>query len=96
MTIYINPFTFQCSPAYNEGYIEFETDLFNGKCKEFIEGYRLIPKNMSWTRADGRVFRGQVMMPWRPLDNLIAAQSQYEKAKLEEYESALQIMGVEL
>ena len=96
MTIYIDPFTFQCFSSYKENHIEFETDLFNGKCSEFIEGYRLIPKNMSWTRADGKVFHGQVMMPWRPLDNLIVVQSQYEKAKLEEYESALQIMGVEL
>ena len=29
---------------------EVETNLFDGKCKAFIEGFRFVPDGESWTR----------------------------------------------
>lgn len=56
-----------------------ETDCFDGKCDAFVEGYRFIPAGESWTRSDGQVFRGEMIAPWKPLNELDAAQAQYER-----------------
>lgn len=40
-----------------------ETDVFDGKEKAYIEGYRYIPDGETWTRSDGRVFRGLMVAP---------------------------------
>lgn len=59
---------------------EVEDAFFDGKCDTFIEGYRLVPSGESWTREDGEVFCGTKMItPWKPIAELDAAQTQYEK-----------------
>ena len=56
-----------------------ETSLFDGKCDAFVEGFRFIPIGESWTREDGVVFHGEMLAPWKPYNELAAAQAQYER-----------------
>lgn len=71
---------------------EVETDFFNGKCETFIEGYRYVPFGESWMRSDGIVFQGEMINPWKPYDELDAAQREYERQKLADAEAALAIL----
>ena len=73
-----------------------ETDYFDGKCPAYIEGYRFVPEGETWVRADGVVFQGEMVSPWKPWQELDAAQRAYEQEQLEslsaqnaEYEAAL-------
>lgn len=66
-----------------------ETDFFDGKCDAYIEGYRLIPSDESWTRSDGEVFHGEMISPWKDFEELDNAQREYERQLLAQYEAAL-------
>lgn len=90
-TIYIDPVDFKCHTAQNaEGaLISYETDFFDKKCQTFIEGYRFVPYGKSWTRSDGAIFHGQMITSWKPYSELAAAQQEYERQLLADYESAL-------
>lgn len=64
--------------------------FFSNKCTAFIEGYRLKPEGETWVREDGKVFSGgEMITPWKPYDELDAAQTQYE-ADLAEAAAAYQ------
>lgn len=89
MIIYIDA-EFKChSTNPNGDYTAVETDFFDGKCGAFIEGYRYIPAGETWTREDGVVFRGEMIVPWKPWQELDAAQRAYERELLAQYEQAL-------
>lgn len=62
---------------------EIETDIFDGKCREYIEGYRYIPNGEEWVRSDGMIFDGEMIAPWVPFDQLATAQSAYERGQVE-------------
>lgn len=65
-----------------------EDEFFDGKCKTFIEGFRLKPDDEIWVRSDGEVFEGSKMIsPWKDYAELDAAQRNYEKQLLAEYEA---------
>ena len=82
MIIYLDT-DFKCH-TYNDGTMTaVETDFFDGKCSTFIEGYRFVPAGQRWTREDGRVFRGEMIAPWKPYAELAAAQVQYERDRAE-------------
>lgn len=66
-----------------------ETSYFDGKCKEFIEGYRYVPAGCEWTRSDGAVFQGLMVTPWRNWGELDKAQRAYEKEQFEELNTRL-------
>lgn len=67
--------------------------FFSNKCTAFIEGYRLKPEGEMWVREDGKVFSGgEMISPWKPYDELDAAQREYERKKLADAENALAIM----
>ena len=66
-----------------------ETDYFDGKCDAYIMGYRFVPMGKSWTRADGVVFHGEMIAPWKPYNELAAAQAQFER-DMEELQAAYQ------
>lgn len=68
---------------------EVELTFFDGKCDAFIEGYRYCPDGESYTREDGEVFYGECIAPWKPYDILDAAQREYEKQQLLQYETEL-------
>ena len=77
MTIYIDS-DFKCHTTAAEGRTAIETETFDGKCKAFIEGYRFVPPGQTWTRADGTVFHGIIIAPWRDYRILAEIQAQHE------------------
>lgn len=95
MTIYIDS-DYKCHTTTADGLTAVETDYFDGKCTDYIEGYRFVPAGASWTRPDGVGFAGEMVSPWKPWRELDAAQRAYEQEQLEsltaqnaEYEAAL-------
>ena len=64
MTIYIDN-DYKCHTSPGDGFISVETDAFDRKCRQFIEGYRFVPAGKTWTRSDGAVFTGEMVAPWR-------------------------------
>lgn len=92
MTIYIDSEDKCHVDNPNNTYRAIETDFFDGKCSAFIEGYRFVPAGETWVRSDGKVFRGEMIAPWRNYDELDAAQREYEQEKLADAENALAIL----
>nr|DAH71778.1 MAG TPA: hypothetical protein [Caudoviricetes sp.] len=95
MTIYIDA-DYKCHTTQGAGLTAVETDAFTGKCTSYIEGYRFVPSGSTWVRSDGAVFQGEMIAPWKPWDELDAAQREYERkqyaavtAQNAEYETAL-------
>lgn len=87
MTIYIDG-DFKCHTQNDGAMREVETDFFDGKCNELIEGYRFLPDGETWTREDGEVFTGEMVAPWTDYLILEAAQNAYKRAQ-EEFEEYL-------
>ena len=87
-TIFVDLIEFKCHTSNDGTMTEVETDFFNGKCQTFIEGYRFVPSGESWTREDGTVFTGEMVAPWKPYSELDAAQREYERQSLAEYNEA--------
>lgn len=88
--------SFKCHTSTAEGLTKIETEAFDGKCDAYIEGYRFIPAGQTWTRADGVVFTGEMIAPWKPWAELDTAQREYEREQYQalaaqnaEYEAAL-------
>ena len=90
MTIYIDS-DFKCYTSNAEGRTAVETDVFNGKCQEFIEGMRFVPSGETWVRSDGVEFVGEMISPWKDSRQLEMAQLRYE---LDDTKSALAVLGV--
>jgi hypothetical protein len=82
MTIYLDD-DFRCYTTDGGGMTELETELFDGKCPEYIEGYRYVPGGETWVRSDGTVFTGRMIAPRLPYDQLAVAQSAYERGLAE-------------
>lgn len=73
-----------------------ETAFFDGKCPEFIEGYRWIPDGESWTNEDGVTFHGDCMMlvkDWALMQRF-QAQHDADMAASADMMEALNILGV--
>lgn len=77
-TVYIDS-DFKCHLTDDGTMTAVETDYFDGKCDAIVEGYRFVPAGQSWTRSDGAVFRGEMIAPWKPWEELDAAQRAYER-----------------
>lgn len=88
MVVFIDS-EYKCHTTNSGHFREVDTDFFDDKCKEYIEGTRFVPNGETWTRADGTVFAGEMIAPWKPWDELDAAQREYERKLLAEYEQAL-------
>lgn len=93
MKIYIDN-DFKCHVTDDGSMTAVETEFFDGKCDEFIEGCRFVPEGESWTREDGEVFEGEMIAPWKPFAELDAAQREYEREQLEDMREALRVLGV--
>ena len=95
MTIYIDN-DYKCHVSLGDGMTAVETDFFNGKCKQFIEGYRFVPAGETWIREDGQVFTGEMISPLRDYELLAELQALYEEeqAKQADMAAALEILGV--
>lgn len=80
---------FKCHLADTGGLTAVETEFFVGKCDAYIEGYRFVPAGRTWTREDGVEFQGEMIAPWKDFVGLDAAQREYERMQIAEYEAAL-------
>ena len=83
MTIYIDN-DFKCHVYPGDGLTSVETDAFDGKCRQYIEGYRFVPAGETWTREDGQVFHGEMVAPWRDYATL----SEFQEVAQEEQSKA--------
>lgn len=90
MTVYIDN-DFKCHVTNDGAMTAVETDFFDGKCEEFITGYRFVPEGMVWLRTDGTLFEGEMICPWKPYSTLAYAQAMYE---IKIREAALAELGV--
>ena len=88
MTIYIDN-DYKCYVSAAEGRRAIETNEFDGKCPEWIESFRFVPADETWTREDGEEFRGEMAAPWKDLGEAYAAQTVYVAAQNAQYEAAL-------
>lgn len=87
--IYIDD-DFKCYVNSYDGKLrEVHTDFFDGKCDEFVEGYRFVPSGEIWTREDSTVFVGEMIAPWKDFNELDEAQREFELVKLAEYEAII-------
>lgn len=95
MTIYIDS-DCKCHTSPGDGLTAVDTDTFDGKCSQYIEGYRFVPAGQSWTREDGQVFTGEMIAPWRDYAILAEFQALYEEeqAKQMDMAAALEVLGV--
>ena len=78
MTIYIDSDR-KCHTSPGDGLTAVETDAFDGKCRQYIEGYRYVPNGGIWVREDGEVFEGEMVAPWRDYELLAEFQAIYEE-----------------
>ena len=95
MRIYIDN-EYKCHVSNDGTMREFDVPFFDGKCVRYIEGYRYVPAGESWTRADGEVFRGEMIAPWRDYAILAELQALHEEeqAKQADMQAALVVLGV--
>lgn len=98
MTIFIDS-EYRCHTTNPDGALRevilsnYSKTFFSGKCTTFVEGFRLKPDGETWVREDGKIFDGgEMITPWKPYDELEAAQHQYEREKLADAEAALAIL----
>lgn len=75
--IYIDS-DFKCHVSNDGTMAAIATEIFDGKCDTFVEGYRFVPDGASWIREDGKVFSGEMAAPHADYAALVAAQAQYE------------------
>ena len=80
MIVYIDN-DYKCHVENDGTMTAVQVDFFDGKCKEYVEGYRFIPEGQTWTREDGAVFRGEMRTPLKPMNDLSTAQQEYEQKK---------------
>lgn len=91
MKIYIDT-DYKCHVYPGEDLREIETDVFDGKCDEFIEGYRFVPAGEAWTRSDGMTFMGEMVSPWKDYIELMMAQAAYLEEQLADADTALEVV----
>ena len=77
MIIYLDN-EYKCHLTNDGTMMEVETDVFNGKCNEFIEGYRFVPSGHTWVRKDGVSFSGEMITPWKDYNELAQSQKLYD------------------
>ena len=80
MKIYIDD-EFKCHTQAADGLTAVETDFFDGMCAAYIEGYRFVPAGEIWMAADGTVYSGEMITPWKPWAELDTAQRAYERER---------------
>lgn len=78
MKVYIDN-DYKCHVVNDGTMREFNVRFFDGKCREFIEGYRFVPDGETWTREDGEKFNGEMSSPWVEDYILELAQKAYEE-----------------
>lgn len=77
MRVYLDS-DYKCLLNPTAGERSIDTEFFDGKCEEFVMGYRFIPAGEFWTAPNGSVIYGETAFPWRPYSELEKAQNRYE------------------
>ena len=101
MTIYIDN-DYKCHLSDDGTRRAFDVPFFDGKCAEFVEGYRYVPSGETWTRTDGKTFTGEMITPWRHYSEISEIQSAVDRAQaqarqtIDEYEQALSEIEIAL
>ena len=93
MTIYIDS-DFKCHVSDDGTLRPVETDFFDGKCAEFIEGYRFVPSGETWTREDGIQFTGEMISPWVDYSHLAACQALYDRMLAQQQDMAAALAAI--
>lgn len=70
MKVYLDS-DFVCHIENAEGRIAAESDFFDDRPKEFIEGYRFVPDGYTWVREDGEVFQGLMIAPAKDYNRIM-------------------------
>ena len=70
MTIYLDS-DYICHTENAEGRRAFEVEFFDGQSKAFVEGYRYVPQDETWTRADGVQFKGMMIAPAKDYNRIM-------------------------
>lgn len=87
---------YKCHAENTTGdYREIETDFFNGKCAAFIESYRFVPSGENWTRDDGVVFDGQMIVAIKDFSIIESVQKLYDEVDITEKENRISILEEE-
>lgn len=81
MIIYIDN-DYKCYASDGGTMRSIGTSFFDGKCPEFIAGYRFVPAGENWVREDGTAFHGEMVCPWKPYEELEKAQAAWEHEQL--------------
>ena len=87
---------FKCHTVNDGTRTAFETEFFDGKCDEYVEGHLFVPSGKNWTGPEGKVYPGEMIVAWKDYDRLDVAQRQYEHAVIADMKNALHKMGVTL
>lgn len=66
-----------------------EADYFDNKCQEWIESYRFVPSGSTWIREDGVEFQGEMVSPWKNLDNILWTQISYSGTNLKDAQDTI-------
>lgn len=80
MTIYIDR-DYKCHVTDDGTRRAFDVPFFDGKCAEFVEGYRFVPSGETWTRKDGQTFKGEMIAPRRDYSGIAAIQSAVDRTQ---------------
>ena len=84
---------YKCHANPAPGLREFSDERFDGKCSEYIEGYRYVPVGETYVENNIE-YAGEQIFPWVDIRLLDAAQSEYERQLMEDMRQALGIMEV--
>ena len=101
MTIYIDN-DYKCHVTDDGTRRAFDVPFFDGKCAEFVEGYRYVPSGETWTRADGQTFTGEMIAPCRDYSQISEIQAAVDRTQaqaqqtIDEYEQALSEIEIAL
>lgn len=83
MKIYLDA-EYLCHAENTGGYTEYETDIFDGKGRHYIECFRIVPEGKRWTRADGAVFQGFMMAQAKPVEDAVNLDAMENKIRHDE------------
>lgn len=87
-TIYVDA-EYRCHVTDDGTMRAFEMKGFDGKCNEYIKGYRYIPAGERWQRDDGVTFYGEALFPWKQYYTLDAVQREYERQQISDMQSTI-------
>ena len=76
-TIYLDS-DFKCHITNSGNMLSIETDFFDGKCDDYIEGHIFVPVGYPWTRSDGKIFYNGMIKKWQNYYELEKKQQNYE------------------